>query len=92
MSSVLKCPDCGKLIAAVFPLHDCKPTSNFMRENKKEHRQMKEEQTPEEKECLAMLRKLEKEFQRIHNRYRQQQTRKAERGAKRGRNRSGPEV
>jgi hypothetical protein len=25
MGKITKCPDCGKLIALIFPLHDCKP-------------------------------------------------------------------
>jgi len=34
MGSVVKCPICGKLIALVFPLHDCTPTEkNMIREN-----------------------------------------------------------
>lgn len=29
------CPDCGKLISFHFPIHDCKPTPNFKRQQKK---------------------------------------------------------
>jgi hypothetical protein len=29
MSKLIKCPDCGKLIATRFPLHECKPKSDI---------------------------------------------------------------
>lgn len=32
---IVTCPKCGKLIVTRFPLHDCKPTKNFLA-NKKE--------------------------------------------------------
>jgi hypothetical protein len=33
-SDVGRCPDCGKLVAFYFPIHDCTPTPNFKREKK----------------------------------------------------------
>ncbi len=33
MSTVL-CPKCGKVISLRFPIHDCKPTKNFLRDKK----------------------------------------------------------
>jgi hypothetical protein len=30
MKKIGFCPLCGKLIAFIFPIHDCKPTPNFV--------------------------------------------------------------
>src|SRR5215510_8405583 len=34
MGTVTKCPDCGKIIALIFPLHDCKPREKKMAKQK----------------------------------------------------------
>jgi hypothetical protein len=31
MGQIGLCPNCGKLIAFDFPIHDCRPTANFLR-------------------------------------------------------------
>ena len=31
MGQIGQCPNCGKLIAFGFPIHDCTPTANFIR-------------------------------------------------------------
>ena len=36
MGMVTRCPECGKLIALSFPLHDCKPTEENMAKQKPE--------------------------------------------------------
>jgi len=40
----MRCPDCGKLIAPIFPLHDCKPKEKKMTKQKSEKTHQK--QTP----------------------------------------------
>jgi hypothetical protein len=30
---MLRCPDCGRVIAAIFPVHGCEPTTSWREEN-----------------------------------------------------------
>ncbi|MBA7564987.1 hypothetical protein ES708_06656 [subsurface metagenome] len=41
MNCLERCFRCGKLIANRFPIHSCKPTENFIREQRKKEKGVK---------------------------------------------------
>lgn len=52
MGRVTNCPDCGKIIALIFPMHNCSPTPNFKKQKREERKLEKDLKGKREKTRL----------------------------------------